>query len=151
MIQSLPAGGLYSEWTTLHSSPKCCGSTFVKFLNYGANNRILYSNYEDGSAVRSLKNAALLARQLGVRGPCLSGSPTYLWSHPLLPAGRLGPNHTLGPGSDVPRAVVGVTLEDQLARARVAGQEGTEHDAISHAVQDLPVEKHVRNKGRAAE
>lgn len=43
------------------------------------------------------------------------GTPTYLWNHPLLPVGRLSLNHTLGPGSDVPRAVVGVTLEDQLA------------------------------------
>lgn len=79
------------------------------------------------------------------------GSPAYLWSHPLLPAGRPCPNRTLGPGSDVPRAVVGVTLKDQLARALLAGQEGTEHDAVSHAVQDLPVEKHVRDKGGAAE
>lgn len=69
--------------------------------------------------------------------PELTPHPTYLWGHPVLPAGGLGLDHTLGPGSDVARTVVGVALEDQLARAFLAGKEGTEHHAISHAVQDL--------------
>lgn len=71
--------------------------------------------------------------------------PPYLWGHPLLPVGGLCLDHTLGPGSDVPSTVISITLEDQLARAFLTRLKGTEHYAISYAVQDLkPVKKHIR-------
>lgn len=39
----------------------------------------------------------------------------YLWGDPVLPVGCLCLDHTLGPGSDVPSAVIRIALEDQLA------------------------------------
>lgn len=72
---------------------------------------------------------------------------TYLWGHPLLPVGRLCLDHTLGPGSHVPGTVIGVALEDQLARAFLAGKEGAEHHTVGHAVQDLkPVKKNTSGR-----
>lgn len=39
----------------------------------------------------------------------------FLWGDPFLPVGCLCLDHTLGPGSDVPSAVIRIALEDQLA------------------------------------
>lgn len=114
---------------------------------------MLYSNYEAGSAVKKSEEhypAVVVAWSEGIivflpTDPRIL--PPYLWSHPLLPVGCLCLNHTLGPGSDIPGTVISIALEDQLARAFLAGKEGTEYYAISYAVQDLkPVKKHVGEK-----
>jgi hypothetical protein len=71
----------------------------------------------------------------------------YLWGYPFLSAGCLCLDHALGPGSDIPSTVISVTLEDQLARALLAGTEGPKCHAISDSVQDLkPVKKHIREQ-----
>lgn len=94
------------------------------------------------SVIKSLQHciAALATRS----GSCEKASQQipYLWGHPVLPVGCLCLKHTLGPGSDVPGAVISITLEDQLTGAFLTGKEGTEQHAISYTVQDLkPGEK----------
>lgn len=76
-------------------------------------------------------------------------APAYLRGHPVLPAGGLGLDQALGPGSDVACTVVGIALEDQLAGALLTGKEGTEHHAICHAVQDLKPREEKLQEGHS--
>lgn len=62
---------------------------------------------------------------------------THLWDDPVFPVGSLCFGHTLGPGSDVPRTVISVTLEHKLPLALLAGQQSSKGHPICYSVQDL--------------
>ena len=74
---------------------------------------------------------------LSICGVSLITTHTHLWNDPVFADRRLGREHTLGPGRDVPTAVVGVALEHQLPLALCTGLEGPERHAVCQAVHQL--------------
>lgn len=65
----------------------------------------------------------------------------HLGGDPVLAHWHRGLEHALRPGRDVARAVVGVALEDQLARALLAGLESAEGHAVGQTVHHLEDKK----------